>query len=221
MRSAEELCHTSKSSLVFATTDETAARHILKYKSLAAFGRHCSVRAFQDRPPISQCRNCWRFDHSTQNCKDQQRCRICSGPHDETNHTYNVPAACQKCSVAASMGDSMDTTVDGHCPHDIRCINCLGKSNVEHDHPADARRCPARLERYGTARENERRAQKSDNPWVKTKAKSKKPKPKPSPATSLPSQTIPRSANSFNALAPTPTPPLHLSDANALINIGP
>ena len=46
LRSKEELLTTNRSSLVFATTDESAARLILKHRSLAAFGRHCSVRAF-------------------------------------------------------------------------------------------------------------------------------------------------------------------------------
>jgi hypothetical protein len=218
MRSVEELRNTSKSSLVFATTDESAARQILKLKSLAAFGRHCTVRAFQDRPPLTQCRNCWRFEHTTQNCKDQQRCRICSGPHDESSHPFVNPASCRTCSHANDMGDSMDT-VDGYCPHDNRCVNCLGKNNVEHNHPADARRCPARLERYGTARENERRAQKSDNPWIRSKPKKTKNKPltPPPPPTS---SSAPLQSNRYDALAPTPTPQLHLSEANALINVG-
>jgi hypothetical protein len=64
----------------------------------------------------------------------------------------NNTAECHRCTLAQEMGDSMDTADDGRCPHDLRCINCIGKSNVEHNHPADARRCPARLERYGTVR---------------------------------------------------------------------
>jgi hypothetical protein len=59
LRSAEELSTTPRSSLVFATADEQTARLILKQKFLAAaFGRHCSVRAFHDRPPVIQCRIC-------------------------------------------------------------------------------------------------------------------------------------------------------------------
>ena len=159
LRSYEELLTNSKSSLVFATTDESAARLILNQKSLAAFGRHCSVRAFQDRPPLTQCRNCWRFDHSTTACKEQQRCRLCSGLHEEPAHPHTDPFKCQRCTIANENGDFMDTADEGRCPHDLRCLNCLGKNN-EHNHPADARHCPARLEKYGTARENERRAQK-------------------------------------------------------------
>ena len=221
LRAEEELTTTSRSSLVFATTDEEAARKILKQKFLAAFGRHCPVRAFQDRPPLTQCRNCWKLDHSTQQCKADARCRICSGTHKEEDHQYTNPPNCHRCSRAQEMGDSMDTTAEGHCPHDVRCINCLGNCNVEQNHPADARRCPARLEKYGTARENERRAQKSSNPWTSVKPKKPKHKTNPvSPPTA--SQANISSANRFDILAtPVASAPIQLSEANALINFGP
>jgi hypothetical protein len=72
----------------------------------------------------------------------------------------------------------MDTSAEGLCPHDVRCVNCLGKENSDHTHPSDARRCPTRLAKYGTARENEKRAAKSENPWIRAKpGKRNKPKP--------------------------------------------
>ena len=169
LRSKEELLTTPRSSLVFATSDEEAAKRLLKSRSLAAFGRHCFVRAFQDRPPVTQCKNCWRLDHPTHRCKEDPQCRLCSGPHDEKDHHHNEPSNCQRCLLALEMGDTMDTSAEGFCPHEIRCINCLGNSNVDHDHPADARRCPARLEKYGTARDNERRNANAGNPWMKAK----------------------------------------------------
>ena len=217
LRSEEELTTTQRSSLVFATTDEHAARLILKQKYLAAFGRHCSVRAFQDRPPLTQCRNCWRLDHPTQQCKSERRCRICSGPHGEEDHQYTNPQNCHRCTQARELGDSMDTTAEGHCPHDLRCLNCLGNCNIDNNHPANARRCPARLNKYGTARENERRTRNSDNPWAKVK--SKKPKQNPIPVRPLPSQTNASSSNRYSVLeTPAPTAPIQLSEADALIN---
>ena len=80
LRPREELLTTHRSSLVFATTDEEAAKLMLKSRSLAAFSRHCFVRAFQDRPPITQYKNCWRLDHLTHKCKEDQRCRIVQWP---------------------------------------------------------------------------------------------------------------------------------------------
>ena len=218
LRSNEELANTSRSSLVFATTDEAAARLVLKQKSLAAFGRHCSLRAFQDRPPITQCRNCWRLDHNTQHCKETTRCRLCSGAHGEEEHQPTNPANCRKCTLIREMGDSMDTNAEGHCPHDMKCLNCLGNSKADQSHPADARRCPARLEKYGTARENERRAQKSDNPWIQTKPK----KQKQNQNVKNGQQKVAHQSNRFSVLeSPAPTAPIQLSEANALINLAP
>ena len=207
LRTEEELLNTHRSSLVFTTTDETAARLILKHKSLAAFGKHCSVRAFQDRPPVTQCRNCWKLDHPSHLCKEDQRCRICSGLHDEKDHPYADPTNCPRCNLAREMGDTMDTTAEGHCPHDTRCRNCLGNSNIDHNHPADARRCPARLNKYGTARDNERHAQKSDNPWIR--AKTRKSRQKPSNTSAPPQANIPPTSNRFNLLASTSEAPSH------------
>jgi hypothetical protein len=184
---------------VFAITDEASARLILSQKSLAAFGRHCTVRAFQDRPPVTQCRNCWRLDHVTHHCKEFQRCRLCGSHHDEKEHPEADPGNCAKCHES---GDTMITAEDGQCPHNIQCLNCLANNKADHYHPADARRCPARLDKYGTARENERRAQKVDNPWIK--AKPKKPRAKPS-ISHTPGTSNPTHANRFTALV-TPAP---------------
>jgi hypothetical protein len=198
LRTSEELLSTPRSSLVFALTDESAARQLLYHRSLAAFGRHCSIRAFQDRPPVTQCRNCWRLDHNSHQCKEAQRCRICGGGHEEKDH-HSDPSDCAQCITAQNNGDQMDTTADGRCIHEFRCLNCLGDSNKDHSHPADARRCPSRLEKYGTARENERRAQKSENPWVRAKPKKSKPK-----TATLPKPTFAVSNNNkFDPIAPT------------------
>ena len=201
LRTVEELSTTTKSSLVFALSDEPSARTILSHRSLAAFGRHCPVRAFQDRPPVTQCRNCWSLEHMTPQCKDPQRCRLCSGPHDEMEHPISDPASCNKCSQEYEAGRPMDPDAIHTCPHDTRCPNCLPNSYVDHNHPADARRCPARLHKYGTARENERRAMQSDNPWIK--AKHKKPKPK------TPTTPHNKPANHYNRFDPLnqATPP--------------
>ena len=200
LRTEEELSTTPKSSLVFALTDEPTARLFLNQKSLAAFGRHCTLRAFQDRPPVTQCRTCWSLDHPTHRCTEIQRCRLCSALHDEKEHQPTDPANCQKCNTAKEYGDSMDTTAEGHCPHDLRCANCISNNHADNSHPADARRCPVRLAKYGTARDNERRAQKSSNPWIKVKPK--KPKTKNPNLNDLPKpNTNPPSTNRFDAIA--------------------
>lgn len=75
LRTKEEIQTIPRSSLVIAFDDEQAAKNILNLKALAAFGRHCSMRAFQERPPVTQCRKCWRFDHTTDHCNGETCCR--------------------------------------------------------------------------------------------------------------------------------------------------
>ena len=119
-----------------------------------AFGRHCLLRAFQERPPVSQCCKCWSLDHITDRCKGELTCQLCSGPHTKSEHQSPNPAGCQRCSLAQDNGDHMDTSTEGACPHELKCAYCCVDPKKDHDHPADSRRCPARLERYGTARDN-------------------------------------------------------------------
>jgi hypothetical protein len=210
LRTEEELLTTLRSSLVFAISDEATAKLILSHRSLAAFGKHCSVRAFQDRPPVTQCRKCWSLEHPTHKCSETNRCRLCSDTHQEEEHDKSNPRNCPKCTSSTEAGDSMATDDPDFCPHDIRCINCLGNPNVEHDHPADARRCPARLLKYGTAREDERRAAHSNNPWIKVKTKKPKPRATTDRNPQNPSHTTPNRYGLLNPLpssTPTPTAP--------------
>jgi hypothetical protein len=209
LRTNEEIQAIPRSSLVFALDDEQAAKTILNHKAMAAFGRHCSLRAFQERPPITQCRNCWKFNHKTDQCNEEPCCRICSGTHPETQHQKIDPATCNKCALAQELGD-MDTSLEGQCSHQFKCTNCVIDYNKDHEHPADSRRCPTRIEKYGTARDHERRAQKSDNPWTKVKTK-KAPGPnrkKGTPNPTTPTQTgpTPGPGPSQNRFAPIEPP---------------
>lgn len=200
LRTHEELQTTPRSSLVFALDNEDAARSLLNIRALAVFGRHCSLRAFQERPPVIQCRNCWKFDHSTDHCKGEGCCRICSGPHKEADHQMSDPTTCDKCAYARERGD-MDTTSEGQCPHQLKCTNCVVDYDNDHEHPADSRRCPTRLAKYGTARGNERRALK-DNPWSKPKPKRTTPKKKITPRAAENPTTPEASQNRFAPIQP-------------------
>jgi len=86
MRTKEELKGTLRSSLVFAVDDEETAKELLRGNSLAAFARYCPLRAYQDRPPVKQCKNCWGWDHMADKCKAPTRCRLCTGEHKEEEH---------------------------------------------------------------------------------------------------------------------------------------
>ncbi|EDR03788.1 uncharacterized protein LACBIDRAFT_331226 [Laccaria bicolor S238N-H82] len=97
MRTQEELDNTLRSSLVFAVDDEEVARGILQGKTLAAFARHCPLRAYQDRPPVKQCKNCWGWDHKAENCPNPTRCRLCADNHKEEDHPAEPD--CRKCKA--------------------------------------------------------------------------------------------------------------------------
>lgn len=171
MRTYEELRTTPRSSVVFAVDDESLAKTILQSRSLAIFGRHCSLRAYQDRPPVVQCKHCWGWNHKSDLCKNPPKCRLCSLPHIEAAHTE---PECITCINMATNGDTPMT--DGiSCLHNLKCANCTSAGHENVSHAADSRRCPSRLEKYGTARSNERRPQTSTptNPWKTAKPRKK------------------------------------------------
>ena len=187
MCTQEELRNTLRSSLVFTIDDEDTARELLRGNSLAAFARYCPLRAYQDRPPVKQCKNCWGWDHTANKCKAQTRCRLCAGEHREEDHITDRD--CRKCEA---LGESKGMVVDtAHCIHNLHCANCSTISHItEKDHTADARRCPVCLEKYGTAWSNKWKALKSDNPWKVISAR--KPRKAKNPQNNPPSaQAIP------------------------------
>lgn len=183
MRSREETLGMYRSSAVFAVDDETAAKEIMNDKSLAAFGRHCSLRAYQDRPPITQCRKCWGWNHTENQCKSKTSCRICGEDHHEKDHNKKQ---CEECNPDDNM-EEVNTKVS-ECAHNYKCTNCANTGDTtphSHNHTADSRRCPERLRRHGTARSYEKAAERTENPWrvvvprKKTNTQPRKPRPKP------------------------------------------
>jgi hypothetical protein len=203
MRTYEELRSIPRSSIVFAVDDESLAKNILLNRSLAIFGRHCSLRAYQDRPPIIQCKHCWGWNHKTDLCKKPQTCRLCSREHSETNHVE------PNCNTCTAMDESGDTSMkEGlSCLHNLKCSNCIGAGLEDVSHTADARRCPSRLEKYGTTRSNERRPDTA-NPWKTVPSKPKKKTHPPTITTTI--VTPPKANNPFIILTPdnyTPTTP--------------
>ncbi|PPQ85683.1 hypothetical protein CVT25_002135 [Psilocybe cyanescens] len=163
MCTKEELLTTTRSSVVFAVDQERIAKTFLERRTLAAFGRHCPLRAYQDRPPITQCKKCWGWDHKAEHCKENTRCRLCSKAHATEEH-QDEP--CQKCNIMELNGDSMDTRDGSSCYHNLRCVNCIAGGKPDHNHAADARQCPTRIEKYGTVRDIERKSRKAEDPWT-------------------------------------------------------
>lgn len=210
MRTEEELLTTNRSSVVFAVDQESVAKKFLEGRTLAAFGRHCTLRAYQDRPPIVQCKNCWGWDHKMEHCKSNPRCRLCGKDHATSDHQ---PESCRTCEILIENGDSMET--DGEticCNHNLRCINCTMGGKADVNHAADARQCHTRLEKYGTVREIEKKSKSAENPWtvVSTSKKAARRKPRASSLRSNarnPNQQNMFAVLDFNTPSDNPTEP--------------
>lgn len=140
-----------------------------------------------------QCKHCWKWDHKAEACKNPVICRLCATDHSETDHPPNLCDPCKNYQDAN--GDRMQE--DFVCTHNLRCSNCINANREDTNHAADSRRCPTRLEKYGTVRLNERRTQQANNPW--TKVPSRKPR-KPKTLTN-PTQNT-NTSNRFQLLTP-------------------
>ncbi|KAG7088082.1 hypothetical protein E1B28_012113 [Marasmius oreades] len=190
---------TRRSSFIFGTDSEESANKIINSKSLAVFGRYCDIRPFQDRPPVRQCDNCWNLGHHRKSCTGGVTCRLCaSKEHSEKTHTD----ACTKCRAHRESEGYMDTE-QLYCDHDLRCTNCVAAGKEDTDHATNSRRCPIRLEAFGTARTNEKAAIKRGTLYqVATQKRSRKPRTKTNkPNTAKAASTINVSGtNRFAAL---------------------
>lgn len=82
---------------------------------------HVKVRwnSYRKRGGPTQCSNCWSFGHGNNHCHLTQKCRLCSGPHDET-----------VCEHLNSYEEGIYVSV--------KCSNCSGQ------HPANHPLCPKR-----------------------------------------------------------------------------
>lgn len=85
------------------------------------------------------------------------------------------------------------------CLHNLRCTNCITGGIEDNNHVANSRRCPTRLEKYRSARDNERRAQKTGNPWKVITRKPKRSKTAKK-ALEAPPATVVADANPFDIL---------------------
>lgn len=165
-------------------------------KKLSMFNRWCTLTAFADRPPVPQCKSCWSFDHDTAHHPNDAsaRCRLCgSTDHNESKHVTD-------CAACPPVGD-MDADKPP-CAHNLKCINCHEAERTDNDHACDSRRCPVRLDKYGTAREREREQRPRTQPKTVTNGSAKRTSRKKKAASTAPTAPAPvTSPNRFGALA--------------------
>ena len=90
-----------------------------------------TVRRTNMNPGIPQCKNCWKWGHSTLSCRSHiSRCTKCYGAHDTEHHREKA-----WCCMENKKLNRAATNVGEPCPHVFKCVNCKG------DHQADSYSC--------------------------------------------------------------------------------
>jgi len=93
-----------------------------------------TIRRANMNPGVPQCKNCWKWGHSTFSCRIQgAKCIKCNGLHKSEHH-------CEFgwcCKANAKMNSPRLETKKGEpYPHSFKCLNCRG------EHQTDSNQCP-------------------------------------------------------------------------------
>ena len=92
------------------------------------------IRGANMNPGVPQCKNCWKWGHSTISCQIQgAKCIKCNGPH-KSEHHREFSWCCK--DNAKTNPPRLETKKGEPCPHSFKCSNCKG------DHQADSNSCP-------------------------------------------------------------------------------
>ena len=93
-----------------------------------------TIRGANMNPGVPQCKNCWKWGHSTFSCRIQgAKCVKCNGPHKSEHHREF--GWCCKANDKTNP-PRLETKKGEPCPHVFKCSNCKG------DHQADSNACP-------------------------------------------------------------------------------
>ena len=93
-----------------------------------------TIRGANMNPGVPQCKNCWKWGHSTFSCHIQgSKCVKCNGPHKSEHHREF--GWCCKANPKLNP-PRLETRKGDPCPHSFKCSNCKG------DHQADSNTCP-------------------------------------------------------------------------------
>ena len=99
-----------------------------------------TIRGANMNPGVLQCKNCWKWGHTTFLCRIQEaKCIKCNGPHKLEHHQefkwcYKANDKINPLRLETKKGES--------CPHLFKCSNCHG------DHLADSNQCPFWYHRF-------------------------------------------------------------------------
>ena len=93
-----------------------------------------TVRRANINSGVPQCKNYWKWGHSTFLCRIQgPKCVKCNSPHKSEHHREF--SWCYKANAKINPS-RLETKKGKPCPHTFKCSNCKG------DHQADSNSCP-------------------------------------------------------------------------------
>ena len=93
-----------------------------------------TIRGATMNPGVPQCKNCWRWGHSTFSCRIQgAKCTKCNGPH-KSEHHWEFRWCCK--ANAKTNPSRLETNKGKSCPHSFKCSNCKG------NYQANSNSCP-------------------------------------------------------------------------------
>ena len=99
-----------------------------------------TIRGANMNPGVLQCKNCWKWGHTTFLCRIQEaKCIKCNGPHKLEHHQEFK--WCYKANDKINP-PRLETKKGESCPHLFKCSNCHG------DHLADSNQCPFWCHRF-------------------------------------------------------------------------
>jgi len=93
-----------------------------------------TIRGANMNPRVPQCKNCWKWGHTTFSCKIQgAKCVKCNSPHKSEHHQEF--GWCCKANPKINP-PRLETKKGKPCPYLFKYLNCRG------DHQADSNLCP-------------------------------------------------------------------------------
>ena len=93
-----------------------------------------TIRTANTNSGILQCKNCWKWGHSTFSCRIQgSKCIKCNRSHKSENH-HEFGWCCK--ANEKTNPPHLETKKDELCLHSFKCTNCWG------EHQADSTTCP-------------------------------------------------------------------------------
>ena len=92
-----------------------------------------TIRGANMNSGVPQCKNCWKWGHSTFSCRIQgAKCVKCNSPH-KSEHHREFGWCCK--ANAKTNPPRLETKKGEPCPHEFKCSNC------KRDHQANSNHC--------------------------------------------------------------------------------